>query len=61
MLNCELVPNNPKSPALGSEKQPDRRLKTYGKRINDPKEILERMGVPLHPQSFPNATPSKAS
>jgi hypothetical protein len=60
MLNCKLVPNNPKSPTLGSEKQPDRRLKVSGKRVNDPEEILEGMRVPLHPQSFPNATPSKA-
>jgi hypothetical protein len=49
MFNCQLVPNNPKSPTLGSEKQPDHRFKVSGKRVNDPDKILEGLRVPLHP------------
>jgi hypothetical protein len=61
MLNSYLIPNVPKCPTLGGEQKPDSLLKTRRQIEHDRKEILEGSRVPLHPKSFPDATPSKSS
>jgi hypothetical protein len=61
MLNSDLIPNDPKCPTLGGEQQPNRLLKTRRQIVHNRKEFLEGSGVPLHPKSFPDATPSKSS
>jgi hypothetical protein len=61
VLNRYLIPNIPKCPTLGGEQKPNSLLKTRPQIVHDRKEILEGSRVPLHPKSFPDATPSKCS